>query len=251
MILYFYGTGNSRYVAKSLAGLLKEDTVAIHKRIRAEDHTPIRSEGPLIFVVPTYAWRVPRLVEEWITKMRFYGNQNAYFILTCGDSIGNAEKYAIRLCAKKKFQFMGVYEIVMPENYLLLFNVPEEPEAIANVMRADYFIEKAAGFIQTGKRFPGTAPTPVQKLSGGLVNELFYDFLVHDRKFYVTEDCVSCGHCAAVCPLHDIRLVDGVPYWSGKCTHCLRCITSCPTCAIEYGKSTWGKWRYHCPISIE
>lgn len=251
MILYFSGTGNSRYVAKSLAVLLKEETVAIHKRIREKDHTPIRSEEPLIFVVPTYAWRVPRLVEEWITKMRFYGNQKAYFVLTCGDSIGNAETYVKRLCDKKHFAFMGVCEIVMPENYLLLFEVPEEPEAIACVMRADYYIEKAADVIREGQRFPATNPPPVQRLSSGIVNELFYGLIVHDRKFYATEDCVSCGHCVNVCPLHDIRLVDGVPQWGGKCTHCLRCITSCPTCAIEYGKSTWGKWRYHCPISIE
>ena len=38
---------------------------------------------------------------------------------------------------------------------------------------------------------------------------------------------------------------NGKPAWSKKCTHCMACICYCPTKAIEYGKKSVGKPRYH------
>ncbi|MBW9173997.1 hypothetical protein [Clostridium estertheticum] len=54
--------------------------------------------------MPTYAWRIPRIVEEWIAKTKFTGDVNAYFVINCGDTIGNANKYIKQLCQKKGFQ---------------------------------------------------------------------------------------------------------------------------------------------------
>ncbi|WP_396022500.1 hypothetical protein [Clostridium estertheticum] len=53
--------------------------------------------------MPTYAWRIPRIVEEWIAKTKFTGDVNAYFVMNCGDTIGNAKKYIKQLCQKKTF----------------------------------------------------------------------------------------------------------------------------------------------------
>ena len=38
---------------------------------------------------------------------------------------------------------------------------------------------------------------------------------------------------------------DGCPTWNGACTHCTACLNLCPAGAIEYGKKTVGKPRYH------
>ncbi|MBW9154607.1 hypothetical protein [Clostridium estertheticum] len=68
------------------------------------DVSETNAGGKLVFVVPTYAWRIPRIVEEWIAKTKFTGDVNAYFVMNCGDTIGNANKYIKQLCQKKGFQ---------------------------------------------------------------------------------------------------------------------------------------------------
>lgn len=247
MILYFSGTGNSEYVAKKLAGMLEDSLLSINQRLREKSLKKVHSDRPLIFVCPTYAWRMPRLVEQWIQRVSFTGNQNAYFVLTCGDSIGDAGSHANALCREKNFQYMGIQKVIMPENYLAMFQVPEEPEAIACVMRAEPVIEEIAELVKNGLPFHEEKVSVFDKLSSSAVNGLYYALMVKDKKFIVTEDCIGCGKCANVCPLHNINMDEGYPHWNQKCTHCMACITECPRTAIEYGGGTFGKRRYRCP----
>ena len=55
-------------------------------------------------------------------------------------------------------------------------------------------------------------------------------------------DAASAWSCA---PLNNIRLENGKPVWGKHCTHCMACICYCPKEAIEYGKKSKGKPRYH------
>ena len=61
------------------------------------------------------------------------------------------------------------------------------------------------------------------------------------------EKCKGCGKCARLCPLGNIRMEEGRPHWGDRCTHCMACLCGCPTGAIEYGRATKGKERYHFP----
>ena len=84
-------------------------------------------------------------------------------------------------------------------------------------------------------------------VKSGPVNRLFYRFQVRAEKFRATENCVGCGKCARLCPLGNIRMEEGRPHWGDRCTHCMACLCGCPTGAIEYGRATKGKERYHFP----
>lgn len=48
-----------------------------------------------------------------------------------------------------------------------------------------------------------------------------------------------------LCPLNNITLQNARPVWGSNCTQCMACICYCPTRAIEYGKKSAGKPRYH------
>ena len=48
-----------------------------------------------------------------------------------------------------------------------------------------------------------------------------------------------------LCPLNNIHLENGKPVWGKNCTHCMVCICYCPKEAIEYGKKSRNKPRYH------
>lgn len=249
MILYFSGTGNSRYVAERIGNAAGRETLDLFERIRSHDCSPLYSDTPWVIVVPTYAWRIPRIVEKWLENTPLKGNQGIYFVMTCGGDIGNAGAYLKKLCMTKKLEYLGTAGILMPENYIAMFPVPDRREALDIIGRAEEKIQEAALKIKNGEHFPEAPVTGRDRLVSGPVNVLFYPMFVHAGKFYAGDGCTSCGRCSQVCPLSNIRLEGGRPVWGRDCTHCMACIARCPAKVIEYGKKTRGKERYVCPVS--
>ena len=68
MVIYFSGTGNSKYIADRIAGSLQEKLLCMNERIKSDDTGCVRTGENLVVVVPTYAWRIPRLVSDWIRQ---------------------------------------------------------------------------------------------------------------------------------------------------------------------------------------
>lgn len=245
MIFYFSGTGNSQLAAKQIAADIGDEVVSINQCLRGGRRERFQSERPLVFVAPTYAWRIPKVVDDWIRETEFAGSRRAYFVLTCGDDCGNAAAYLKTLCGVKGFHFCGLAPVVMPENYLAMFATPDEAEAQAILEHAKPQIAALAAPIRAGKPFPENKATFTEKLKSGPVNPLFYRFCVSDRGFSASEACISCGLCAQRCPLGDITIENKKPKWRGNCTHCMACIGGCPTQAIEYKKNSKGRPRYY------
>lgn len=245
MVLYFSGTGNSQFAADRIAENIGDEVVSINHYLKTGEKVTIESKRPLVFVTPTYSWRIPRVVEQWIENTRFEGSLDAYFVLTCGGSCGNAGAYAQKLCDKKGMRFCGLASILMPENYLALFTTPSESQCRAIVENAKPHIDALAETIRSGERFDAPAVSLAGKLESGPVNPLFYALFVHDKGFSISDRCISCGKCALRCPLDNIDLVNGKPVWKGSCTHCMACIGGCPAQAIEYKSKSKGQHRHY------
>ena len=54
------------------------------------------------------------------------------------------------------------------------------------------------------------------RMSSGIINDLFYPLFVHAKKFYVTNTCISCGKCLDVCPTNNIRMENKETCMGGK-----------------------------------
>lgn len=245
MIFYFSGTGNSQFTAKRIAEAVGDETFSINKSLQEQKKESFQSQRPFVFVAPTYAWRIPKVVADWIREAHFEGNRDTYFVLTCGGSVGNASTYARALCKEKGLNFRGLAEVLMPENYLAMYPTPDETECRAIIAQAEPHIAELAALIQAGKDLPETAISFKDRLRSGPVNLLFYPTCVHDKGFTVSDACVSCGLCAKRCPLNNIRMEDGKPVWKGSCTHCMACIGGCPAKAIEYKLASRGQHRHY------
>ena len=52
--------------------------------------------------------------------------------------------------------------------------------------------------------------------------------------YFITDACMGCGSCAAVCPQNCI-IMDGIPYVIEQehCLHCGNCFEACPVGAVE------------------
>ena len=244
MIFYFSGTGNSQFVAEQLARMTDDNLICLNRLLRAQQVETYRCERALVFVSPTYAWRLPRIVEDWILRARFEGNPDAYFVLSCGTGCGNAAAWARKLCAQKGLRFRGLAPVIMPENYLAMFSTPDAAQCRAIIDRALPCIASLAESILSGTGFPRKAPSPIDRLESGPINPLFYALCVRDRAFRSSEVCTGCGRCARNCPVNNIVLRDGMPIWQGNCIHCMACIAGCPAEAIEYGSRSRGKHRH-------
>ena len=247
MIVYFTGTGNSRHCARLLARELGEECRDAAEFLREGKPARLRSQKPWIFVCPTYAWQMPRVFEQFIREGEFDGSDQAYFVMTCGSEIGRAWENNRELCIRKGFSCRGTLPVAMPDNYILLFRAPGREEAERMVRQADTRLQTGARFIREGKDFPPVPAAALDGVKSGPVNRLFYRFQVRAEKFRATESCVGCGKCARLCPLGNIRMEEGRPHWGDRCTHCMACLCGCPTGAIEYGRATKGKERYHFP----
>ncbi len=273
MILYFSGTGNSEYAAKYIGSKTGDKMLNLFDKIKASDYSTMTSISPWVIAAPTYCWQLPHIVRDWIENTSFEGSSDIYFVLTCGSDVGNAEKYLKQLCEKKGLNYKGCAQVVMPENYIAMFDSPSDAEAVRIIDAAERTLKKAAADINLSRRFPKVRVGLKGKISSSIVNMIYYPLIVKDKKFYAGDGCTACGLCEKLCPLGNISLeiaegssveaetsygdsdVDTFdssasgkkPRWNGKCTHCMACIAHCPTEAIEYGKVSVGKNRYVCP----
>ena len=68
MVLYFTGTGNSRYIATRISEALGDELLSMNDRIKAGDTLPVASGERLVIVTPTYVWRIPRIVWDWLAS---------------------------------------------------------------------------------------------------------------------------------------------------------------------------------------
>ena len=250
MILYFSGTGNSAYVAKKIGKEIQDETFNLFQKIRDRDFSEIHSDRPWVIVSPTYAWRIPRILQEWMAKTKFTGSKDIYFVMTCGENIGDAGSYVKKLCTSKGLNYLGCIPIIMPENYIALFSTPTQEKALEIIRQAEDTINNVSLLIKNGETQSQFDITFKDKIISGIVNDVFYPVFVHAKKFYVTEACISCGKCAKLCPLRNITLEHGKPIWNNHCTHCMACICHCPSEAIEYGRNSKGLTRYTCPKHI-
>ena len=251
MVVYFTGTGNSRYCAEWLAHAFGDEAVDSFRFIRDGIAAELISEKPWVFVAPTYGWQLPRIFAEFLHSGSFAGNRDAYFVMTCGDDIGNAGAKIETLCALMGLNYKGVLQVIMPENYIALFDAPGREESQKIIADARPTLVSGVSCIREGRDFPGLKAGAIDKLKSGIVNAAFYRFIIKSKSFTASDVCVSCGRCADVCPLGNIQLQEGTPVWGNRCTHCMACICGCPTSAIEYGKASQGRSRYQCPAYRE
>lgn len=190
MILYFSGTGNSKYIAKRIAEAIRENTVDLNMKIKGNDTSPLQTGRDVIIVTPTYAWRIPKIVSEWIDKTEFIDGKRIWFVMNCGSEIGNAANYNRELSEQKKLQYMGTARILMPENYIAMFDAPKAEEARKIVAKAEPVIKKIIAYIKAGKEFCPPRNNLYDRFMSGPVNPIFYKFFVKANAFQANDSCI-------------------------------------------------------------
>lgn len=238
MIYYFSGTGNSEWVARRIS----EATGERIERITSKTMEPIVVDGGERFgiVFPIYAWNLPTMVSDFLKNVAVHKDAYTFAICTCGAEAG----FAMRLL-QKKMRIDSLWSLVMPDNYIVAFDVEPEDKALAKVRAADAALDEIIPKIlakESGCADVHMGKLPILKTF--VASHFFNKYARSAKPFHSTYDCTGCGHCAAVCPVENIHIVDGMPIFEDHCQQCLACIHRCPQRALEYGKSTVKHGRY-------
>ena len=285
MIFYFSGTGNTKWASSKLAAATREDLISIAPYMRADDSSHnlaepfIQKENERLgFVFPVHGWRVPKLVREFICKMKIQREPSdasaenkakaddslknrpfAYCVCTAGDSIGlTIENLNKVISLNPSLQALGItevsssYSLIMPESYIGLPFMDVDPKereirkkenaAQELAVVCEEIFDRKEGINRLVK---GPIPWFFTKVVGGF----FENVLITDKRFHVEKDrCVKCGICANVCPVGDIKGGHGeYPVWlhHKDCLTCFTCYHHCPHHAIEFGNQTQKKGQYY------
>lgn len=120
------------------------------QKIRCRDFSDMHSYNPWVIIVPTYAWRIPRIVQEWLEKTSLAGNKNIYFAMTCGGSA--LRNLLLPKCRKADFQGLSALAgenrpFFLTCSPLLYNNTNQSPIAVIN-----YFLN---GFLELKLAFIG------------------------------------------------------------------------------------------------
>lgn len=248
MILYFTGTGNSKYAAELLAAGTGDELVSLNALLKRGGEAAFHSEKPFVIVCPIYAWRLPRAIEELLCRAEFTGSRDVYFVATMGSQTGNCNKYCEKLVKQKGLCFKGFCGVAMPSNYIVAA-MPDEGEVRVLLAAAKPALEALAQKISAGEDISKTDATPAAWLLSGAVNALFNRFAVGSEKYIVSDECVSCGKCAEFCPTNNIVMKNKKPTFGSACMSCFGCINRCPHDAIDIKGKSEGRRRYVCPES--
>lgn len=252
MIFCFSGTGNSRWIAETLARELCDKVVLITCAAVEYD---VAHEERVVWVFPIYSWGLPPIVKHFLRDVTLKNDINGvahYMVCSCGDDVGLAHKQWRQMIKKRQWNVRSSFSVQMPNTYTLMkgFDVDNAEITQQKLAAAPARIACIAQQIKNSYQFPSTDDVVTGHwawLKTRIIYPYFMRFCMSPRPFHATHDCVGCGRCARECPLQNIAMVGRTPQWNDKCTMCLRCYHTCPQHAVAYGKATRGKGQYLYP----
>ncbi|MCK9547724.1 MAG: 4Fe-4S dicluster domain-containing protein [Sphaerochaeta sp.] len=241
-ILCFSGSGNSYWVATTLAAQLGDATVVMIPSLM--EGQPIELGKRVGIVYPVYTFFPPNLatyfIEEVLARQDLEGVE--YFFQVCTYNLFSSwALFAMERSLNRAGMAVSFTDRVrMADTYVPLFKTPSEE-------RIDRYYRKAAEKIETiGHQIDGTViklgpRAPFAKGAARFLMKPIHRSLMDGAAaFAVTDACTACELCYRICPSGNIEMVGGRPAWDRVCSGCLACYHRCPEQAIVFTRRIRG-----------
>ena len=241
MIFYYSGTGNSRWIAQTIAVALGDTAVNM---VGADPKSYFFGEGEYLgLVYPVYVDAAPPPVLAFARQLEPNG---AYTFAV--SNYANASGFSLQQLSQDCLRLNSGYGMFMPDNTRQIGKrYDNEDSTVAKLKLAPYWLNQIIARLL--------------KKEDGVFDAVMGQGAEHKTKtrpgeywgtknltapFSVTKSkCISCEMCARLCPSKSIEMIDGYPAWTNPlCDQCMTCICYCPTEAIEFGDKSQGVYRY-------
>ncbi|MCX5712222.1 MAG: EFR1 family ferrodoxin [Candidatus Omnitrophica bacterium] len=245
-LFYFSGTGNSLQVARDLAKeLINAEITAIAKVI---GKNPDFSADRIGIIFPVYMFGMPLIVKKFVEELKVDKNKYIFAIATCGGKAGNTLRQADQLLKAHGLSLAAGFIIRMPGNYTPLYGALPKKKQDKLFAKELSRIKEIVQIVKNNNQYKieGDAFL-VRGIFSALYKKMSAMIPLLDKDFWADEKCIHCGTCVKICPVKNVKLVNRVPVWLHKCEQCFACLQWCPVEAIQYGKNTAKRKRYHNP----
>ncbi len=238
-VIYFSGTGNTRYIAnllaKRLSAAYRTDLYDLAAIGNAEKI--LRGADVVLLAFPIYGSAPPIPMRDLVCRYSdlFAGKrvilaETQYFYSMDGAaSLGRAiEKRGGKIIAAQHFN--------MPNNLAdcKVFAVKNGGENAKKLERARKRADEFADRILAGKA-PKKGFGLLSHAAGYFSQRKFWRKREHEKRSKLKVDparCVGCGLCVKECPVSNLTLSEGHASGHGICVLCYRCVNKCPRRAI-------------------
>jgi len=248
-IFYFSGTGNSLWSAKTISRIINERTHPAQEcelfniGIEAQKDEIIIEADTVVFVFPSYAYGLPRIVRRFLKRAVLKAQYAAFFVTYGSNPLGTLGE-ARRILKKKKIDRLYFGSIPSAENYLALFGPPKTETTKRRVLMQEKATEEAALCVIEKRENKVNAFCPFSFLVSRLFSlglKIFY------KRYRLGDNCDGCGICEKICPVSAIVMKNGRPVFCEKCEHCQGCVDMCPLRAIRFGRVKFASVGYRHP----
>jgi ferredoxin len=248
-IFYFSGTGNSLWSAKTIARIINEGTHPAQEcelfniGVEAQKDEIIIEADTVVFVFPSYAYGLPRIVRRFLKRAVLKVQYAASFVTYGSDPLGTPGEIR-RILKKKKIGKLYFGSIPSVENYLALFGPPNTEKTKRRVLMQEKATEEAAHCVIEKRENKVNTFCPFSFLVSRLFSlglKIFY------KRYRLGENCDGCGVCEKICPVSAIVMKNGRPVFREKCEHCQGCVDMCPLRAIQFGRVKFASVGYRHP----
>lgn len=235
IILYFTGTGNCLYIARQLGG--KEAELLSIPQLMKQKEIEIEADE-IGLVYPIYGHMPPNMVRQFIRKARLKADYK-YAILTYGNRKCNAVEIWDNVSRQVGVTFDYINTIIMVDNWLPNFDMNEQMLIDKHIPEN---LEKISADIATRKHWHEPVTDEEREQHQGFlertgINPEVGFALKSENYFTVTDACIGCGACVAVCPKGNYRMSAAGVNTQGDCEFCFACIQNCPQKAIQFTKN--------------
>lgn len=240
IIYCFTGTGNSLHAAQKIAAAMEDCEVIPVTTVLTR---PGKCDS-IGFVYPVYFQGLPLIVREFISRLDLTRNRDTYYyaVATYGGAAGNGLSQLDLLLGGKGLKLNFGVRLLMFSNYVVWYDMKK------NV--ADHTRKSDQALLAIIPRITGRETNTTGKPKPLL--ERYYQMRKKSipqmaSGYHLSGACTSCGLCAYVCPVGNIRMDGKAPQFGQRCEQCMACIQYCPKKAINYRQKTAKRGRYNHP----
>lgn len=246
-IYYFSSTGNSLYVARTVAKQLGDcKLVNMGKELGGSS---VRDDSETVgFVFPVYYGNVPVIVQKYVRKLKLSPEAYVFSIVTVGGEVGATNTELDKILKASGSHLSAGFTLIMPDNAYIGVNLVTPPEKREQVLKAaDVGLAQIVERLQKQEQVPLGENALRWRAIGSLSSAFAEKIYQLPRQYHTTDKCNGCGTCVKLCPAGNVKVEGKKVTWGTNCTHCLACFHWCPKQAVEIGKKSAGIARYHHP----